>query len=64
MYKEDLALNNLKWLICHKTQQTKHNRKYFKQHQYPKCFKLVENISKHNNNKKNGKTAAFMIGFT
>ena len=25
MYKEDLALNNLKWLICHKTQanQTK-----------------------------------------
>ena len=20
MYKEDLALNNLKWLICHKTQ--------------------------------------------
>ena len=21
MYKEDLALNNLKWLICHKTQQ-------------------------------------------
>ena len=25
MYKEDLALNNLQWLICHKTQlnQTK-----------------------------------------
>ncbi len=21
MYKEDLALNNLQWLICHKTQQ-------------------------------------------
>ena len=20
MYKEDLALNNLQWLICHKTQ--------------------------------------------
>ena len=20
MYKEDFALNNLKWLICHKTQ--------------------------------------------
>ena len=20
MYKEDLALNNLKWLICHKSQ--------------------------------------------
>ena len=27
MYKEDLALNNLQWLICHKTQpnQTKFN---------------------------------------
>ena len=23
MYKEDLALNNLKCLICHKTHQTK-----------------------------------------
>ena len=23
MYKEDLELNNLQWLICHKTQQTK-----------------------------------------
>ena len=23
MYKEDLALNNLKWLICHKTQPNK-----------------------------------------
>ncbi len=22
MYKEDLALNNLKWLICHRTQPT------------------------------------------
>ena len=22
MYKEDLALNNLQWLICHKTQPT------------------------------------------
>ena len=21
MYKEDLALNNLQWLICHETQQ-------------------------------------------
>ena len=21
MYKEDLALNNLQWLICHKSQQ-------------------------------------------
>ena len=28
MYKEDLALNNLQWLICHKTQpnQTKQNQ--------------------------------------
>ena len=27
MYKEDMALNKLKWLICHKTQpnQTKPN---------------------------------------
>ena len=24
MYKEDLALNNLQWLICHKTQPNKH----------------------------------------
>ena len=23
MYKEDLALNNLQWLMCHKTNQTK-----------------------------------------
>ena len=23
MYKQNLALNNLKWLICHKTSQTK-----------------------------------------
>ena len=23
MYKEDLALNNLQWLICHKPNQTK-----------------------------------------
>ena len=30
MYKEDLALNNLKWLICHKIQpnQTKPNHIY------------------------------------
>ena len=27
MYKEDLALNNLQWLICHKT-QTKPNHIY------------------------------------
>ena len=29
MYKEDLALNNLQWLICHKTQsnQTKPKKK-------------------------------------
>ena len=24
MYKEDLELNNLQWLIYHKTQQTNH----------------------------------------
>ena len=27
MYKKDLALNNLKWLICHKTQPNQ-NHKY------------------------------------
>ena len=26
MYKEDLALNNLQWLICHKIQPTKSPR--------------------------------------
>ena len=25
MYKEDLALNNLQWLICHKTQLNQAN---------------------------------------
>ena len=25
MYKEDLALNNLQWLICHKTQPNQSN---------------------------------------
>ena len=32
MYKEDLALNNPKWFICHKTNQTKYgiNLKRFK----------------------------------
>ena len=24
MYKQDLALNNLQWLICHKTKPKKH----------------------------------------
>ena len=24
MYEKDLALNNLKWLICHKTKSNKH----------------------------------------
>ena len=28
LYKIDLALNNLKWLICHKTQPTNLNRVY------------------------------------
>ena len=30
MYKEDMALNNLQWLICHKTKpnQTKPNHIY------------------------------------
>ena len=28
MYKEDLALNNLQWLICHKTKTNPHHHKY------------------------------------
>ena len=28
MYKEDLALNNLQWMICHKTQSTEPNKSY------------------------------------
>ena len=30
MYKEDMALNNLQWLVCHKTKpnQTKPNHIY------------------------------------
>ena len=27
MYKEELALNNLQWLICHKTQLTLYKQK-------------------------------------
>ena len=30
MYKEDLALNNLQWLICHKTKQNKTNRLFLR----------------------------------
>ena len=34
MYKKDLALNNLEWLICHETQsnQNKVKRKQFTYH--------------------------------
>ena len=39
MYKEDLALNNLQWLICHKTQPTK-------QHKSEIEIKLFKNIAK------------------
>ena len=28
MYKEDLALNNLQWLICHKTKSNQTNLQY------------------------------------
>ena len=27
MYKEDLALNNLQWRICHKTQQNQNKQR-------------------------------------
>ena len=30
MYKEDLALNNLQWLICHKPNQIKQLRSFYK----------------------------------
>ena len=30
MYKQDLALNNLQWLICHKTQINQTNHVSFK----------------------------------
>ena len=32
-YKEDLALNNLQGLICHKNLSTKHNKRQLKFHQ-------------------------------
>ena len=35
MYKEDLALNNLQWLICHKT---KVNKKF----QYKKYIQILK----------------------
>ena len=34
MYKEDLALNNQQWLICHKTQPTKPKIAYHFQHEH------------------------------
>ena len=32
MYKENLALNNIKWLICHKTNPNQTKLKYTKAH--------------------------------
>ena len=43
MYKEDLALNNLQWLICHKTQpnKTKQNL-YICSAIYFQCWLVIE----------------------
>ena len=38
MYKEDLALNNLQWLICHKTKPNKTNDYYY--------YLLIESFSR------------------
>ena len=40
MYKEDLALNNLPWLICHKTQPNQTKLLYGRLY----CFFLFETI--------------------
>ena len=46
MYKEDLALNNFQWLICHKTQPNNEptNRYLIKQAD-PKIFLFYKKIS-------------------
>ena len=38
MYKEDLALNNLQWLICHKTQPNLKCNLYTGLHTLPKTI--------------------------
>ena len=35
MYKEDLALNNLEWLICHKTIKSNHNLSIYLSYKNP-----------------------------
>ena len=48
MYKEDLALNNLQWLICHKTQpnQTISTLPYFeKKEKRKKESKMKSSLS-------------------
>ena len=54
MHKEDLALNNLQWLICHKTQPTDHSEskvlQYFGYVRHnlavPAVFTKVLNVTK------------------
>ena len=41
MYKEDLALDNLQWLICHKT---KRNETFFFEHVFDLVVKYSENF--------------------
>ena len=38
MYKEDLALNNLEWLICHKTEARQQTRILI---QFVQLFKIM-----------------------
>ena len=56
MFKEDLALNNLQWLICHKTQpnQTKHI--------FIQCV-YIKRFFKHKINEKNINTVARLNNF-
>ena len=39
MYKEDLVLNNLQWLICHKTQPNQNKYIYANIHTYIYTYK-------------------------
>ena len=49
MYKEDLALNNKQWLICHKTQTTKKPRRFIcHERKKPKHLE-IDQISELNN---------------
>ena len=44
MYKKDLALNNLQWLICHKTQPYYYNKENKHKMQSFITFKEIADI--------------------